>query len=271
SNVQTLRSTRSATTWNTLAAWTSSVPLPTWTSESEGTYKLVVTATDKVGNTFTGATTTFKLDNTNPTTATVTTPASGSTSSPSTVPASFGGNAADNNGGAGLAANSTTFTLKRGSDNFYWTGSAWQCARFNLGATNATPTSNAVAAWPSAATLPTWSSQTDGTYTVQATATDKAGNTVTGASVSFALDKTAPTTASVTTPANGSTYGASTVPASWSGSVADNSGGAGLNANSTTFTLQRGSDNLYWTGSAWQSGAASLATTHSATTGSPAA
>src|SRR5438034_1092217 len=267
STVRNLATTHSATTGNTLAAWTSSVTLPTWTSESEGTYKLVVTATDKVGNTFTGATTTFKLDNTNPTTATVTTPASGSTYSPSTVPASFGGNAADNNGGAGLAANGTTFTLKRGSDNFYWTGSAWQAAVFNLAATNAATTSNTVAAWTSAATLPTWSSQNDGTYTVQATATDKAGNTVTGASVSFTLDKTAPTTASVTTPANGSVYRAATVPATFSGSAADNNGGVGLNANSTTFTLQRGSDNFYWTGSAWQSGIFNLATTHSATSG----
>src|SRR5207245_459383 len=122
STVRNLGTTHSATTGNTLAAWTSSVTLPTWTSESEGTYKLVVTATDKVGNTATGATTTFKLDNTNPTTATVTTPASGSTYSASTVPASFGGNAADNNGGSGLAAYSTASTSKRGPGNLSGTG-----------------------------------------------------------------------------------------------------------------------------------------------------
>src|SRR5439155_27913 len=253
------------------AAWTSSVPLPTWTSESEGTYKLVVTATDKVGNTFTGATTTFKLDNTNPTTATVTTPASGSTYSASTVPASFGGNAADNNGGAGLAANSTTFTLKRGSDNFYWTGSAWQSAVFNLAATHAATTRSTAATWTSGVTFPTWAAESDGTYSVQATATDKVGNTFTGGAITFTLHNVAPVLATVTTPSDGSVYRAATVPVTFSGSAADDNTGLGLNANSTTFTLQRGSDNFYWTGSAWQSGNFNLATTHSATTGNTAA
>src|SRR5207253_5553981 len=109
------------------------------------------------------------------------------------------------------------------------------------------------------ATLPTWSSEADGSYTVQATATDLDGNTFAGATVSFTLDKTAPTTASVTTPAGGSSFVAAAVPASFSGSVADNTGGAGLAANSTTFTLKRASDSFYWTGSARQAAALSLA------------
>src|SRR5207247_2060228 len=169
STVRNLATTHSATTGNTLAAWTSSVTLPTWNSESEGTYKLVVTATDKVGNTFTGATTTFKLDNTNPTTATVTTPVSGSTYSASTALASFGGNAADNNGGAGLNANSTTFTRNRGSDNFYWTGSPCQPAVFGLAVPTPPPPSNTVPAGTSSAPRPPWPPKNDGTYTVQAT------------------------------------------------------------------------------------------------------
>src|SRR6266568_3546508 len=116
-----------------------------------------------------------------------------------------------------------------------------------------------------------WSSQTDGTYTVQAKATDKVGNTFTGSAVSFTLDKTAPATASVSTPAGGSSFAAASVPASFGGSVADNTGGVGLAANSTTFTLKRSSDNNYWTGSAWQAAVFNLATTHSATTGNTAA
>src|SRR5439155_876957 len=132
----------------------------------------------------------------------------------------------DNSGGAGLAANSTTFTLQRSTDNFYWTGSAWQSAAFNLAASNNATTSNTAAPWTSSATLPTWSSQSDGTYTVQATATDMAGNTFTGTAVSFILDNVIPTTASVTTPTSGSLFRAATVPANFSGSVADNSGGA---------------------------------------------
>src|SRR5205814_1098073 len=128
-----------------------------------------------------------------------------------------------------------------------------------------------VATWTSNATLPTWSSQAGGTYTIQATATDAVGNTFAGTAVSFTLDSTAPGTASVTTPAGGSSFRATAVPATFGGSAADNSGGVGLNANSTTFTLQRGSDNFYWTGSTWQSAVFNLATTHSATTGSTAA
>src|SRR5205823_1682678 len=99
-----------------------------------------------------------------------------------------------------------------------------QAAAFNLAATNATTSGNTAAAWASSATMPAWASQADGTYTVQATATDKAGNPFTGTAVSFTLDNTTPATASVTTPAGGSSFRASTVPASFSGSVADNSG-----------------------------------------------
>src|SRR5439155_1328930 len=85
------------------------------------------------------------------------------------------------------------------------------------------------------------------------TATDTAGNPAlaAGPSATFTVDNTAPTTASVTTPADGGFFQAAGMPTSFSGSVADNFGGSGLNTNSTTFTLQRGSDNFYWTGSTW--------------------
>src|SRR5439155_8874469 len=142
----------------------------------------------KAGNAFTGTAVSFTLDSTAPATASVTTPAGGSSFRPATVPASFSGSAADNTGGVGLAANSTTFTLQRGSDGLYWTGSAWQAAAFNLAASNRATTGNTAATWTSSATLPTWASQSDGTYTVQATATDKDGNTFTGAAVSLTLD-----------------------------------------------------------------------------------
>src|SRR5207247_10486895 len=115
------------------------------------------------------------------------------------------------------------------------------------------------------ATLPMWSSQSDGTYTVKATATDTVGNTFTSGAVSFTLDKTAPVTVSVTAPANGGTFGSATVPSTWSGSAADNSRGSGLNADSTTFTLQRRTDSIYWTGSTWQFDVVHLAAKHGAT------
>src|SRR5207237_7266132 len=106
-----------------------------------------------------------------------------------------------------------------------------------------------------------------GTYTVRATATDKVGNSSTGAAVSFTLDKAAPATATVTTPAGGSSFAAAAVPASFGGSVADNAGGVGLATNSTTFTLKRSTDNNYWTGSGWQAAVFNLAASNAATAG----
>src|SRR5205085_9500526 len=168
SAVFNLAATHSATTSGTTAAWTSNVALPTWATEADGTFNIQATATDKVGNTFSGTAVSFTLDSTAPTTATVTRPAAASSFRANTVPASFSGSVADNTGGVGLNANSTTFTLRRSSDGFYWTGSAWQAAAFNLAATNSATTGGTAATWTGSATLPTWSSQSDGTYTVQA-------------------------------------------------------------------------------------------------------
>ena len=81
-----------------------------------------------------------------------------------TVPATFSGSAADNSGGAGLNANSTTFTLQRGSDGNYWTGAAWQVAIFNLATTHSATTSNTAATWTNSATLPTWASEKTHTW-----------------------------------------------------------------------------------------------------------
>src|SRR5439155_624198 len=92
--------------------------------------------------------------------------------------------------GAGLNANSTTFTLKRSTDSFYWTGSAWQAAAFSLAASNAATSGGTAATWASSATMPAWASQADGTYTVQATVTDMVGNTFTGTAIRFNLDRT---------------------------------------------------------------------------------
>jgi hypothetical protein len=152
------------------------------------------TASDTAGNTAAaaGASTTFAVDNTAPTTASLTTPADGGSFRAATVPTTFSGSAADNTGGVGLASNSSTFTLQRGSDNFYWNGSNWQSAVFNLGTTHAVTTGNTSVTWNDSVTLPTWS---DGTYTVQAKATDKVGNTFTGAASTFTVDASAPTAA----------------------------------------------------------------------------
>ena len=151
--------------------------------------------TDTAGNaatTASGFPLTWTVDRANPITASVTSPTNGSVLRAATVPASFAGSAADILNGVGLNANSTTFTLRRPNGD-YWTGSAWQAGVFNLATTHLATTSNTAATWTSGATLPTWASEADGTYTVQATATDKVGNTLTGTAVTFTLDNTAPT------------------------------------------------------------------------------
>src|SRR5207247_10664288 len=131
------------------------------------------------------------VDTTSPATASVTTPASGSLFRTATVPASFSGSVTDNATGVGLNANSTTFTLRRPNGN-YWNGSTWQTTVFNLATTHSATTDGTTATWTSNVTLPTWTtaSEPDGTYTVTATATDKAGNTFSGAAATFTLDKT---------------------------------------------------------------------------------
>src|SRR5262249_52646206 len=114
------------------------------------------------------------------------------------------------------------------------------------------------------ATIIAAGSLAEGANTIRVCVTDGVGN-VGSTPVSVTKDSPPPITASVTSPANGSVLRAATVPANFSGSAADNSGGSGLNANNTTFTLKRGSDNMYWNGSTWQAGPFGLTTTHSAT------
>lgn len=80
-------------------------------------------------------------------------------------------------------------------------------------------------------------------------------------------DITDPQTASITAPADGTYYNASTMPANFSGKAADDLGGLGLNANSTEFYIQRSSDNHYWDRTNWDSTTVQwLETTHLETT-----
>jgi len=64
---------------------------------------------------------------------------------------------------------------------------------------------------------------------------------------------TTPPTVSVTTPSAGTTYTTDTMPDTFSGTVKDNDNGVGVESNSTTFILRRGSDFKYWDGDSWES------------------
>lgn len=70
----------------------------------------------------------------------------------------------------------------------------------------------------------------------------------------------------VTSHIHNSSYTTTTVPNFVKGSSADNSAGFGLNANSTTFTLQRISNGQYWNGSSWAESLFNLPTAHPETT-----
>ena len=83
-----------------------------------------------------------------------------------------------------------------------------------------------------------------------------------GANKALLIDANAPATASVTTPADGATYNATSMPTTFSGQVGDDANGAGMDANSTTFYIKKGSE--YWNGTSWTT-VTWLATTHTAT------
>src|SRR5207244_2376060 len=160
---------------------------------SEASHTFQVKATDQAGNTdATPAGYTWTIDSTSPITALVTTPVDGAANQAGSVPASFGGSIADNGGGVGMNANSTTFTLQRGSDDQYWNGSGWQAAVANLATTHGATIGSTAATWTDNVVLPAWSSEAAGAYTVQAKATDKAANTFTGSAVTFTLLANAP-------------------------------------------------------------------------------
>lgn len=76
-------------------------------------------------------------------------------------------------------------------------------------------------------------------------------------------DSIAPSTATISSPENGKTYNASTMPATFTGIAADDPSGEGLNANSTTFYLKNAT-NQYWDGFSWGDAETWLATTHDA-------
>jgi len=126
-------------------------------------------------------------DGVSPGTASVTAPASTGHYTWPAVPATFSGTVADNPGGAGLPADSTTFTLQRPSDNYYWNGFGWQEPLVNLATTHSATTSGTEATWSGPSPMPNWSLEPEGVYAMQVTATDKGGNVFVGSATSFTL------------------------------------------------------------------------------------
>ena len=158
--VQFQRSPIGAGTWtNQAASWNT-------TAQADGQYDLRVLTTDNAGNSFTSATITVRVDNTNPT---------GSVTSPV--------------GGADVRG---TITLTGSSADAGGSGVATvQFQRSPIGAGTWT---NQAASWNTTA-------QADGQYDLRVLTTDNAGNSFTSTTITIRVDNTAPT-GSITAPAN---------------------------------------------------------------------
>lgn len=131
----------------------------------------------------------------------------------------------------------------------YWNGTAWDASYDALKHERA---ATGTSSW--SFSLPTLS---QGQYSVCATATDKAKNSVTTAEVIFWVDNTAPASVNFVAPVSGSTVSdLSTV------TIAASDAGSGIGS----VTLQiKNSSNSYWTGSAWSSKTANLTTSFNGT------
>jgi hypothetical protein len=145
----------------------------------------------------------YTIDKTEPTSAAVTHPADSISYNAAAYLAGCDdaveeicGTAADNEGGSGLDV--VEVSIQRNSDGFYWDGDAF----LDTAGIPIFDEAAGTASWTYAIALPA-----DGVYTVTARATDRAGNTLTGASNTFAVDTTAPeiTLDAVATPTNDAT------------------------------------------------------------------
>jgi sugar lactone lactonase YvrE len=175
------------------------------------------------------------------------------------MPPIFSGSAADGYGGTGLAANSTVFTIQRTSTlGNYWNGTGWNSSPTWLATTHSATSGNISTTWTSNIALPLWE---DDKYIVQSKTTNQNNLSYPGMPIIFYYDNTPPT-ASVTIPVNGSNYNSAIMPVSFSGTVADNSKGLGVDLSSTVFSLQRSVDSKYWNCLTWSDTLSWLSTYH---------
>lgn len=103
--------------------------------------------------------------------------------------ARIGGTAFDNQGGAGLAVNAVTVSIQRSSDNTFWNGTSWGSATRVLLPVSFDPNSGD---WQKTDQLPPLSTS-DGIYTLQARAVDRAGNAADSAPITLRPLPAAPT------------------------------------------------------------------------------
>jgi parallel beta-helix repeat protein len=105
-----------------------------------------------------------------------------------------GGRAVDNAGGSGLTTDSVTLSIQRSSDSRFWNGTDWSSTSRVLLPVSFDPISGD---WQKTDQLPTIST-TDGTYTLQARAVDRAGNVADSTPTVLRPSPAAPTITSFT-------------------------------------------------------------------------
>ena len=211
--------------------WSRAGALPTGVNLTQGSYILTATAYDRAGNSI-QVDNLVRVDTKAPRLVTISSPSSnGIVRSLADVR----GTAIDDT----VGVDHVLISLRRDSDGLFWSGSTWSTVPGRL-----TTTFDGYN-WSRSAGLPTGNDLTDGSYTLTATAYDRAGNQA-STSGSFRVDKTVPTVISFITP----TYNATLANfGTIRGAAADNVNGSGI--GKVTLALLRVSDNKWWTGTTW--------------------
>jgi hypothetical protein len=154
----------------------------------------------------------------------------------------------DNADGSGVE--SVEVRIRRGSDNFYWSGTTW--------AANATDLPARVVGenW-TLSSGPTRANLTDGNYIIQAFARDHAGNE-SSASHGLSIDVSQPANMAILSPAHNSTLQSLS---QINGTADDGAGGSGIAFVEILLTRANGNS---WNGTAWTSSQTFLTTTQTA-------
>jgi len=219
--------------------WQRTLPTP-GQGLTSGSYRLRATATDGAGNLVRSSYVTFTIDSV-PTSIIFTEPADGASLETLT---SVSGIATENAGGSGV--DRVELTVKRNSDNLYWSGSAWgdQTAL----TTTLTSISSGLK-WTRTNNLPSGVDLLDGDYTLRTTVYDKAGNSQ-SATITITVDNTAPTL-TVTEPAPGGSYSS----LSAATGTTEDTGGSGVTGVTVRLYRAASDDGIiaegYWNGSSW--------------------
>lgn len=211
--------------------WSRVGMLPTGVNLTQRSYILTATAYDRAGNSI-QVDNLVRVDTKAPRSVTITSPANnGIVRSLADVR----GTAIDDT----VGIDHVLISLRRDSDGLFWSGSAWGTVPGRL-----TTTFDGYN-WSRSTGLPTGNNLTDGTYTLSATAYNRASNQA-SVTDSFRVDKTVPTVVSFTTPTYNATLSSfGTI----RGAAADNLNGSGI--AKVTLALLRVKDNKWWNGRTW--------------------